>query len=71
MGRWAKNHDQRKGQWLINAIREDPKFPHLKKEDIKKIGLDEVMYREKAIIELRLWNMTNEEFERIMEKYYE
>lgn len=71
MGRWAKNHDQRKGQWLINAIRSDPKFPHITKKEMKELSLNQLMNREKALVEMKLWNMANEEFESIMEKYYE
>ena len=56
MGRWAKSHDQRKGQWLVNHIR----------KDVIDISSTEDYFHE---IELRLWNMTNEEFDRIMENY--
>lgn len=59
MGRWAKSHDQRKGQWLVNAIRETLNYDHIK-----------TPADEKTMIELRLWNMDNKEFEAIMEKYY-
>ena len=71
MGRWAKSHDQRKGQWLINAIREDPKFPKITKKDIENQSLNQAINNNKAMIELRLWNMTNEEFEKIMGRYYD
>lgn len=57
MGRWAKNHDQRKGQWLYNALRP---------QEGRFVSPD---YDKKHIAD-RLWNMTNEEFEKILEEYY-
>ena len=59
MGRWAKSHDQRKGQWLINNIRQ--KFDYSKITSVEQ---------EKQMIELVLWYMSNKEFENIMERYY-
>ena len=69
MGRWAKNHDQRLGQWLVNKIRFAKDFPHLSKSEIKRLGFENSMIRMKATVELKLWSMTNEEFEKIMEDY--
>ena len=69
MGRWAKSHDQRKGQWLVNQIRFAKDFPYPSKSDIKRLSSENVMMRGKVLVELKLWNMTNEEFEEIMEKY--
>lgn len=64
----AKSHDQRKGQWIINKIRSDPKFPKI---DYKKLGLDKGSDVEKRMVELRLWNMENDEFDRLMGDYNE
>lgn len=58
MGRWTKSHDQRKGQWLVNKIRETLDYKTIKTPE-----------QEKWAVEIRLWNMTNEEFEKIMEDY--
>ena len=62
----AKSHDQRKGQWLINKIRFDPSFPKI---NYKKLGLENGILIEKQAIELRLWNMDNNEFDRLMSDY--
>ena len=56
MGRWAKSHDQRKGQWLVNYVRKN--IPDIS-------SAEDYLHA----IELRLWNMTNEEFDKIMEDY--
>jgi hypothetical protein len=56
----VKSHDQRKGQWLINKIRN--KFDYSKISSIEQ---------EKTMIELRLWNMENDEFDRLMSDYNE
>ena len=60
MGRWAANHDQRKGQWLVNTIRS--------RNNLTKVDSLDEYYR---LIELRLWNMDNNEFDEIMGKYYD
>ena len=60
----AKSHDQRKGQWLINHIRNGIDYKKIKAE-----SLDDMMNYEKRMIELRLWNMENGEFDKIMERY--
>lgn len=57
MGRFSPDHDQRKGQWLINSIR--VKF------DYSKIKTSE---DEKVMIELTLWDMGNDEFDEIMKR---
>ena len=56
----TKPHDQRKGQWLINKIREQFNY-----KDIKSVD------QEKRMIELRLWNMENVIFDKIMSDYNE
>jgi len=56
----AKNHDQRKGQWLINQIRKD--FDYTKIQDTDQLN---------TMVELKLWNMENNEFDKIMDKYNE
>ncbi len=52
MGRWAKSHDQRKGQWLFNKIME--------------VHSD---YTHDGPVAKYLFNMSNEEFEKIMGDY--
>jgi uncharacterized protein (DUF1015 family) len=59
MGRWAKNNDQRKGQWLYNMLR--PTNIPLTKENIDDY---------KRMIADKLFNISNEEFEIIMARYY-
>ena len=62
MGRWAKSHDQRKGQWLYNALRPV--------DDGRLHTITEVSRLEyEASITNKLFNMTNEEFDKIMENY--
>lgn len=62
-----RSHDQRKGQWLINAIRFSKDFPKI---DYSKWGdFDMAVKAEKAMVEIKLWNMTNSEFDKIMEDY--
>ena len=51
----AKSHDQRKGQWFINKIRENN--PKVMNEHYHKN------------IELKIWNMENDEFDRMMSDY--
>ena len=66
----AKSHDQRKGQWLINKIRMDPKF----QETCNRISIeDSVSYseQEKWMVEMKLWEMENDEFDRLMGDYDE
>lgn len=62
MGRWAKSHDERKGQWLYNKLRPQ------EKEDVK-IPISHKNYEE--YITNRLFNMDNDEFDRLMEKYFD
>ena len=66
----AKSHDQRKGQWLINRIRFNSDFVD---ECVRISAKDNIDYstQEKHMIEVRLWNMENDEFDRIMRKYDE
>ena len=64
MGRWAKSHDQRKGQWLYNALRpEDTKANRI------MCGGDDDIFKYKSYIADRLFNMSNEEFDKFMENY--
>jgi len=64
----AKSHDQRKGQWLINGIREnDPTNPS--KEDYERFGEFAVNNAIYANIERKLFNMENPEFDKLMEDY--
>lgn len=65
----AKSHDQRKGQWLINKIRFADNFPIPTQEQIYSHDLDWFIGYEKRIIELRLWNMENNEFDEYMKDY--
>lgn len=58
LGRWAANHDQRKGQWLINHIRNDAVNCKSREELCR-------------IIEYTLWNMDNKKFDEIMGNYYD
>lgn len=64
----AKNHDQRKGQWIINKIRMSETFPKI---DYKLLGLEKGILLEKSMIERKLWNMENDEFDRLMGDYNE
>ena len=61
----AKSHDQRKGQWLINKIRSNFDYEKLRKETV---GV-ELFVQEKIMVELRLWNMENDEFDKLMGDY--
>lgn len=65
----AKNHDQRKGQWLINKIRSAKDFPHPTKKQYEELGLEKCGMIEKSNIELRLWNMENDEFDKLIGDY--
>ena len=65
----AKSHDQRKGQWLINKIRSAPDFNYCSAEDWEKYGIDNCIAYDKAAIEMVLWNMENDEFDRLMGDY--
>jgi hypothetical protein len=58
----SKSNDQRKGQWLINKIR----FHNSKYSWLYDDGYIE---HEKANIEQIIWNMENDEFDKIMERY--
>jgi len=62
----AKSHDQRFGQWIINKIRSAKDFPVT---DWHKLGLDKAAMTEKAHVELRLWNMENDEFYDMVKDY--
>ena len=69
----AKNHDQRKGQWLINKIRNKSSFIESMKKvwDNNELAPVEKLSMEKSLIELRLWNMENHEFDDMMRDYDE
>lgn len=59
----AKNHDQRKGQWLVNKIR----FSNNKyKEDFQNISSVEDHH---FLIESIIFNMENDEYDKYMEDY--
>ncbi len=62
MGR-AKNHDQRKGQWLVNKIRSNPKY--------KKHYTDAIddHNSEQALVERIIFSIENDEFDEYMEDY--
>lgn len=64
LGRWAESHDQRKGQWLYNLLRPDTEF----EDKLGKVD-DASIIKYKAHVADKLWNMTNEEFDKIMENY--
>ncbi len=63
----AKSHDQRKGQWLINKIRFADDFPKPR----KSLTPEECVAFEKAVVEIRLWNMENDTFDKLMGDYDE
>jgi len=63
----AKSHDQRKGQWIINKIRFAKDFPQFKPTESDT--LTSLVNKEAKIIELRLWNMENNEFDKLMSGY--
>ena len=65
----VKNHDQRKGQWLINAIRGASNFDYPSNEELRHEGLDRYQENVAKRIEFRLWNMENDEFDKLMEDY--
>jgi len=65
----AKNHDQRKGQWLINRITTTKDFPRFSNEDAERLGLDNCLDRIAKIVEIRIWNMENDVFDKLMEDY--
>ena len=66
----AKSHDQRKGQWLVNKIRFDKKFQGTCERISNK---DNISYsaQEKYMVEVVLWEMENDEFDRLMGDYYD
>jgi len=57
----AKSHDQRKGQWLYNKIRIKPDMPDCKSE------MDLLLH--KARLADIIWNMENDEFDKLMAEY--
>jgi len=72
----AKNHDQRKGQWLVNKIRspdnkryaeEFKKCYKLEREEYVKTG--EFGNYWKAYVEQILFNIENDEYDKYMEDY--
>lgn len=64
----AKSHNQRKGQWLINKIRMDPKFQETC-ERISKQDKTDYSTQEKYMIEVTLWEMENNIFDELMRGY--
>lgn len=67
----AKSHDQRKGQWLVNKIRTAPENQKYmcKKEDYDKYGLEYCVNADKAFVEVMIWDMENDEFDKLMKDY--
>ena len=63
----AKSHDQRKGQWLINNIRFANDFPILEKQE--KESFEEYIIRSKFQVEFSIWNLENDEFDKLMKDY--
>jgi len=59
MGRWAKSHDQRKGQWLYNKLRPNDE------QSIQISSVEDYNH----FIGNNLFNMSNKEFDLIMENY--
>lgn len=60
-------NNQRKGQWMINYLKNDD-FPYL---NLKKLGIEKYLDAQNKIIEQRMWNMENNQFDMIMGKYDE
>ena len=64
----AKNHDQRKGQWLVNKIRADTNYKYNRAfQDAYNEDNPDLSW--KALIEQLLFNMENREFDEYMEDY--
>lgn len=64
----AKNHDQRKGQWLVNKIRADTNFKYNRAfQDAYNSDKPDLSW--KALVEQLLFNMENREFDEYMEDY--
>jgi hypothetical protein len=61
----AKNHDQRKGQWLVNKIRMSDKYASrfVDAYDHKN------MMSWKALVEQILFNIENDEYDSYMDDY--
>lgn len=64
MGRWAKSHDQRKGQWLFNKLSEVHNMNDFIDENCKGGAIHRA-----PNLHLILFNITNGEFDNIMEDY--
>ena len=60
----AKSHDQRKGQWIINKIRTTKDFIKTYSEVAGNMAMNDAISLEKSMVEMRLWNMENDEFEK-------
>ena len=65
----AKSHDQRKGQWIINKIRTTKDFIKTYSEVAGNMAMNDAISLEKSMVEMRLWNMENDEFDKLMEDY--
>lgn len=64
----AKNHDQRKGQWLVNKIRADTNYKYNRAfQDAYNEDNPDLSW--KALVEQLLFNMENREFDEYMEDY--
>ena len=67
MGRWAKSHDQRKGQWLFNELEKRHNLGNFIATKEKPCKMD---IHRAPNLHLILFNITNENFDEIMESYY-
>ncbi len=67
--RRAKSHDQRFGQWIVNKIRSAKDFPQFDAKDYQEMGLNKVVNMQKALVEMRLWNMENDKFYDMVKDY--
>ncbi len=65
----AKNHDQRKGQWLVNKTRTHPEFYRISERETRKVYDDQALLEDKALIEQLLFNMENDMFDEMMGDY--
>lgn len=61
----AKNHDQRKGQWLVNKIRSDPQY----EEAFSRAYKSDNHSAWKQLVEQILFNIENDEYDKYMGDY--
>lgn len=60
----SKSNKIRKGQWLYNLLRPDTEF----EDKLGKVD-DASIIKYKAHVADKLWNMTNEEFDKMMKDW--